>query len=183
MADQQIAIPPGYCCITTYGVLQTQTAFNLLEAARFNDKNGLNNIHYEQVPSGLVEKARNEACRRTLAGGFGWLLFIDGDSIFPPDAILNLVRSAYAEVPHADVMGAYVPLRGEMALPTIDTGTGTWESWMPGSGIPEVIRTGAAFLLVKRHVLEGMKDPWFRMRVPARPLDFMQEVDGFAIEL
>lgn len=161
-------------------MIQAQTAFNLVEAVRFNDKNGLTAVEYEQIPSGLVEKARNEACRRTLAKGHGWMLFIDGDSVFAPDAIISLVRSAYAEVPHADVMGAYVPLRGEMALPTIDTGTGTWESWFPNSGIPEVIRTGAAFLLVKRHVLERMPDPWFRMRVPARPIDFMREVDNYA---
>ena len=181
MSEQkQIQVPPGYVAVTTWGKIEAQMAFNLLEAVRFNDQNGLTNIKYEQVPSGLVEKARNEACRRCLQGGFGWLLFIDGDSVFAPDAIFKLVQSAYALTPQADVMGAYVPLRGDMALPTIDTGTGTWESHFAGSGTMEVIRTGAAFVLVKRHVLEGMKDPWFRMRVPARPLDFMQEVDGFA---
>ena len=83
-------------------------------------------------------------------------------------------------MPHVDVLGAYCPLRGSLALPTIDTGTGTWESWYPGSGVIEAMRTGAAFLLCKRHVFEKLQDPWFRMRVPARPIDFMAEVDNWA---
>ena len=41
------------------------------------------------------------------------------------------------------------------------------------------MRTGGAFLLVKRHVFEALKDPWFRMRVPARPADFLAECDNW----
>lgn len=70
-------------------------------------------------------------------------------------------------------------LRGG-AVPTIDTGTGTWESHYPGSGILEVIRTGAAFLLVKRHVFEKMPAPWFSTRQPNRWLDAFLEVDNLA---
>lgn len=33
---------------------------------------------------------------------------------------------------------------------------------------------------MKRHVLEALHDPWFRVRVPARPMDFMLEVDNWA---
>jgi hypothetical protein len=82
-------------------------------------------------------------------------------------------------MPSADAIGAWCPLRGELALPTIDTGTGTWESHYPGSGILPVMRTGGAFLLVKRHVFEAMKDPWFRMRVPARAIDMIGELDNW----
>ena len=110
-----------------------------------------------------------------------WLLQCDADMTWQPDAFLRILATAYGEAPHADAVGGYCPLRGDMALATIDSGTGTWEAgWYPGSGIVEVIRTGAAFLLVKRHVFEALKDPWFRMRVPARPVDFMAEVDNFA---
>ena len=148
-------------------------------ARSFSEKNGLTNVEWDSVPGSLVEKARNEAVRRMLRGGHGWLLFIDGDCTFEPNAVLLLLQAAYGEIPAADAMGAWCPLRGELALPTIDTGTGTWESHYPGSGILPVMRTGGAFLLVKRHVFEGLKDPWFRMRVPARPIDFMAEVDNY----
>lgn len=151
-----------------------------MDARSFCEKNGLANLAWRMIPGTLVEKARNEAVRQCLRENFGFLQFIDGDTTFAPDAIFALIRSAYGEMPHADAMGAWCPLRGDLALPTIDSGTGTWESWYPGSGIVPVMRTGGAFLLVKRHVFEAIKEPWFRMRVPARPMDFMAEVDNYA---
>src|SRR3990167_8257624 len=84
-------------------------------------------------------------------------------------------------MPQIDILGGLCPLRGEMALGTVDSGTGTWEgAWYPGSGIVEVMRTGGAFLLIKRRALEGLKDPWFRMRVGVRALDSLAEVDNFS---
>jgi len=175
----QIQIPPGHICVTTYGMLTHQTTACLLEARSFSERNGLNNVKWYTLPGTLVEKARNEAVRGMLREGAGWLLFVDGDCTFPPDAVLRMLQTAYADMPHADTVGGYCPLRGDLALPTIDTGTGTWESWFPGSGTVEVMRTGGAFLLIKRHVFEALKDPWFRMRVPARPIDFIAEFDNF----
>lgn len=182
MADQpQVAVPAGHVCSTTYGVLRHEMVSAWMEARSHSEKNGLTNVRWYTLPGGLVEKARNEACRNALADtGCGWLMFIDGDMCFAPDAVLQMVGTAFHRLPVADVLGGYCNLRGDMAIPTIDTGTGTWESWYPGSGPVEVMRTGAAFLLVKRRVLESLKDPWFRMRVPARPLDFMHEVDNYA---
>lgn len=180
MADEQVSVPtPGMVCVTTYGVITQQTVTCLLAGRSLCEKRGLN-IKWQMLPGTLVEKARNEAVRMTLREGHQWLLFIDGDTVFGEDAILNVLHSAYGLLPTADAMGAWVPLRGELALPTIDTGTGTWESHYPGSGILPVMRTGGAFLLVKRHVFEAMQDPWFRMRVPARPIDFMAEVDNYS---
>ncbi len=179
-APASIQVPSGFVCITTYGPIRQETAQCLLEARSFNEKNGLGNIEYQMIPGVLVEKARNEAVRQMLKKNHGYCFFIDGDTTFTPDAILRLVQTAFGEMPFADIMGGWVPLRGEMALPTIDSGSGTWESHFPGSGVIEVMRTGGAFVLFKRRVFEGLKDPWFRMRVPARPMDFMAEVDNWA---
>jgi hypothetical protein len=71
-------------------------------------------------------------------------------------------------------------LRGEPYLPTIDTGTGTWESWLPGQGVIDVMRTGSAFILIKRHVFEKVPGPWYGTRNPMRPIDALAEVDNFA---
>lgn len=177
---QQISVPSGFLACTTYGPIRHETAQCLLEARSFNEKNGLANIEYAMIPGTLVDKARNDAVRQMLKKGHGFVFFIDGDCTFPPNAILALIQTAYGTMPHADIVGGWCPLRGEMALPTIDTGTGTWESHFPGSGVLEVMRTGGAFILAKRRVFEGLKDPWFRMRVPARPIDFMAEVDNWA---
>src|SRR5439155_25589628 len=151
----------------------------LMEMRAHSERAGITNVSYNFMPGTLVEKARNESVRQMLRAGAGWLLFVDADMTFPADALQRLLVTAYGELPHLDALGAYCPLRGDLALPTIDTGTGTWESWYPGSGVTDVMRTGGAFLLVKRHVFEALKEPWFRMRVPARPLDFMAEVDNF----
>ena len=179
-APQTVQIPPGHVVVTTYGSITQQTAQCMLEARSFTERQGAHNIAWRMEPATLVERARNAAARAALREGAQWLLFVDGDTVFPPDAVLRMLQTAYADMPHADVLGGYVPLRGDIALPTIDTGTGTWESWFPDSGVIEVIRTGCAFLLIKRHVLDALRDPWFRVRVPARPIDFMLEVDNWA---
>lgn len=180
MTDQ-IQIPPGQVVVTTFGVLRHEMTNSLMEMRSHSEKQGLVNVAWGTLPGTLVEKARNEAVRGLLREpNAQWLLMVDGDMVFPPDSLIKLLATIYAEQPTIDVIGGYCPLRGELALPTIDTGTGTWESWFPGSGVVNVIRTGAAFLLTKRHVFDALKDPWFRIRVPARPIDFMAEVDNFA---
>ncbi len=182
----EIQIPPGLVVVTTYGSITQQTAQSLMEMRSFSEAQGLRNIKYSMIPGTLVEKARNEAVRMMLRENFGWICMIDGDMQFDPNSLVapadqraGLLQVAFGEQPHWDVLGAYCPLRGEMAIPTIDSGTGTWESHYPNSGVIPVMRTGGAFLLVKRRVFEGMADPWFRMRVPARPIDFMAEVDNY----
>lgn len=180
-APAQIQVPAGHVVVTTFGSLRHEMVQCWMELRSLCEKNGLHNVHWATLPGTLVEKARNEAVRQLLRNPQAqWLLQIDGDMTFPPDSLLRMLQTVYQDMPHIDALGAYCPLRGEMALCTIDTGTGTWESHFPGSGIMEVMRTGAAFLLVKRRVFEALSDPWFRMRVPARPLDFMAEVDNWA---
>jgi len=128
-----------------------------------------------------VDRARNQAAVQMLKNpSFQWLLFVDGDCVFPPDAMMRLLAYAYHENPVADVVGAYNPLRGEPYLPTIDTGTGTWENHYPGSGPLEVMRTGSAFVLIKRHVYERMEGPWYGTRHPMRPIDIFAELDNYA---
>ena len=175
-----VTVPNGHVVVTTYGVITQHTTQCLLDARSFTERNGATNIVWRMEPATLVERARNAAVRAAIKDNAQWILFIDGDTVFSPDAVLHTLRTAYADYPNADVVGGYVPLRGDLALPTIDSGTGTWESWFPDSGVVEVIRTGCAFLLIKRHVLDALRDPWFRLRVPSRPIDFMLEIDNFA---
>lgn len=181
MPDGQIQVPAGHIVMTTHGFVRQEAVQSWSDSRSFCERNGLGNVQWMMVPGALPEKTRNEAVRAMLRDpNAGWLLQIDADMQWPPDAIMRLIQTAFGELPHADIVGAYCSLRGELALPTLDLGSGTWESIFPGSGTVEVIRTGAAFHLTKRRVYETLKDPWYRMRVPARPIDFMQEVDGFA---
>src|SRR5689334_9845883 len=141
----QLAIPSGVVCCTTYGPIRHETALAMSEMRSHSERNGLINIKWVTVNGILVEKTRNDAVRLLLSDpGLQWLMFVDGDCVMSPDALLNMVRIAYGEMPYVDVLGGYANLRGEPALPTIDTGTGTWESHFPGEGTIEVMRTGAA---------------------------------------
>lgn len=179
-SPEGLQVPPGLICTTTYGMVTGGMLKAWMEARSHSERNGLTNCHWDVIPGTLVEKARNDAVRQMLQRGLQWLLMIDGDAQFEPDAILRLLQTAYGPLAgSADVVGGYCTLKGSY-LPTMDTGTGTWEPIFPGEGPREVMRTGAAFLLVKRHVVERLPEPWFRLRVPARPVDFMAEVDNWA---
>lgn len=180
MPDGQIAIPPGLVAVTTYGSIASDTVQCLMDTRSLSEREGLNNITWRIENGALVDRARNSCARQVLHSPAQWLLMIDADMTWEPDLVKRMLLTAYASHPHFDVVGAYCCLRGDLALPTIDTGTGTWESHYPNSGVMDVIRTGGACLLVKRHVFERMPDPWFATRIPARPVDFMAEVDNWA---
>jgi hypothetical protein len=178
---ETLQIPAGHVVMTTHGSVRHETLQSWTDMRSHSEKQGLTNVRWYTLPGALVDKARNDAVRSLLTDpGAQWLMQIDADMTFAPDALLRLLTTAYGELPHADAIGAYCPLRGDLAIPTIDSGTGTWESHFPGGGPIEVMRTGAAFILVKRHVYEQLSEPWYCLRVPMRPIDALLEVDNFA---
>lgn len=180
-APATFAVPPGAFIVTTHGAITSET-FNCAWALRSHaEKAGLQNIHYGTVNGTLVDKARNDSVRLMLSNTANqWLCFLDADMTTEPDFLVRMLQTAYGSHPWADAVGAYCNLRGEMALPTIDSGTGTWEPWAPYSGVVEVMRTGAAAILIKRHVYEKLRDPWYALRVPMRHVDALIEVDNLA---
>ena len=180
-APTSIQLPPGHLCVTTYGSVTWETTQALLQLQRRVVTSGLANaITWDFVPGNLVDKARNEAVHRMLANAQSqFLVQIDADMTFPPTILETLLVTAYHELPWADIVGAWCPLRGEPYLPTIDTGTGTWEPTLPNIGPLEVIRTGGACVLTKRHVFERMEAPWYGVRPAPRPLDTLAEFDNY----
>lgn len=178
-----IQVPPGVLAITTWGMVRAETSQALIDLARYNEEQGIKNIHYTFVAQGLVDRARNEAARQMLMGANPrreYLMFLDADMRFKPDIMGRLLHVAYSQCPWADAVGGYANLRGAPYLPTIDTGTGTWESHDAEQGVREVIRTGSACILVKRHVYERMEYPWYGVRPAPRPIDMLAEVDNYA---
>lgn len=176
---QGFQCPSGVVCWTTHGIVQSATVQSINESRAFCERSGMQ-FDWREMPGGLVDKARNDAVEFLLRSPAGFLLFLDADMVWQPPAVAQLVQSAYAELPWADIVGAWCPLRNPPYLPTIDTGTGTWEPHEPLQGPMEVIRTGGAFVLVKRHVFERMEKPWYGVRPVPRPIDFIQELDGYA---
>jgi hypothetical protein len=179
MTDQ-FQVPPGAVCMTTYGAVTAETLGSWGEMRAYCGETGLKNLGFMIVMGSLVDKTRNEAVVSMLNSPAQWLLFIDGDMQWPKESAHVLLQTAYQGLPWADVVGAWCPLRGSPYLPTIDPGSGTWEPIAPGGGPIEVMRTGGAFLLIKRHVFERMPAPWYGVRTVGRPIDAMLEVDNFA---
>lgn len=174
--------PPGVCAITTYGNITAITHQCLSDMRSHADRMGLHNINWMTASGILVDKCRNDVCRAMLKTPSQWLLFIDADMQFKPELLEILLRTAYADpqTSHFDIVGGWCPLRGHPYLPTMDCGSGQWESRDANCGPAEVMRTGGACLLIKRHVLERMEFPWFGVRPAPRALDMIFEVDNYA---
>jgi len=161
------------------GLVEAATSECLLRMALWNAAHGFTNVEYFTQPAQLVEAGRDAVCAHALKHDYDWLLMIDGDATFPEDALARILYTAYVRVPDSDAVGAYAQLKGSY-VPTIDTGTGTWEPWFPGEGPVRCIRTGGHFLLVKTGALRRFGPPWFRTRRTLRPIDALREVDNYA---
>lgn len=181
MPEERIEIPAGLFCVTTWGAIQPECMQGMVDLTNHNRSAGINNVHFSVVVGTLVDKARNEAARMMLANpNFKYLVFMDADMQFAPSTLQQLLLTAYHITPWADAVGAYCQLRGSPYLSTTDTGSGTWESHDSGMGPIEVIRTGSACILIKRHVFERLEFPWYGVRPAPRALDVMAELDNFA---
>lgn len=176
---EETKIPAGTIFVTSYGTLQIETAGSLVQMAIHATKLGLDNIGWEWVSGMLVDKTRNESATHLLKSKAEWLWFIDGDMLFQPNLIDHMLSAAFTDCAWADIIGGYCNLRGWPYLPTIDCGSGVWEAHDANIGPVEVIRTGGACLLVKRHVFEKMAYPWFGVRPASQPIENFAEVDNF----
>jgi glycosyltransferase involved in cell wall biosynthesis len=118
------------------------------------------------VVGSMLVLQRNE-CLRQMEGD--WILFIDDDMVWQPDAIGRLVTSwkeQQAKFDHPVIMGALCHRRGAPYDPTLymrdDAMAGKYrflEKW--DTDIIEVDATGLAFLLVPVTVFEAMANaPW-----------------------
>jgi len=173
-------VPPGLVVITTHGSVTGETCESYAATRVLAIEKGLKNISWAVIHASLVDKARNDSVLQLLGSPAQWLLFIDGDMQWKPEALLQILKTAYSDIPFADLVGAWCPLRGWPYLPTIDPGSGHWEPVAPGGGPIEVMRTGSAFILIKRHVFEKMPPPWYATNFVPRALDALQAVNAFA---
>ena len=184
MTENAVAIPPGIVAITTYGSVCAETTQAYGDMRAWCITQGLTNIAWHIVHGTLVDKARNDAAEIMLREPAArWLFFLDADMIWQPDLLGRILQTAFAECPWAGIVGGWCPQKGAPYLPTIDLGSGTWEPIAPLDGNKEVMRTGAACVLIKREVFEKMERPWYGVRPAPRPIDMVAEVDNFCNQI
>ncbi len=174
-------LPGLVATVVTSGSIDESFAECLSNMRSWCDRNDFHNVEWRTFRSPFVEMGRDEVLAHALENDYAWVLQIDADAApFKEDSLERILRTAFVDRPDSDVVGAYAQLKHAPYLPTIDTGTGTWEVHYPDEGILPVIRTGAHFLLVKPPILRRFGPPWFRTRATLRPIDALSEVDNYA---
>ena len=160
--------------VCTTGSIRPQFSQCLSNMRDWNTRNGFQQVEYRYFHAVLVEAGRDNAVKHMLQPSPGeqsydWMLQIDADATFPQDTLAKLLNTVYVTRPQFDAIGAYSTLKSWPYLPTIDTGSGTWEEHYPGEGILQVIRTGAHCLLTKQSCFQRVSDPWFRSKLHMQP--------------
>ena len=174
-------LPGLVATVVTSGHVEDSFSQCLSNMRSWCDRNDFHRVEWKMFKNPFVEAGRDEVIRHALSESYAWCLQIDADAApFAPDALKALLETAFITHPTADVVGAYAQLKHPPYLPTIDTGTGTWEVHFPNEGVLPVIRTGAHFLLVKPEVCRRFGPPWFRTRNTMRPVDAIRELDNYA---
>lgn len=129
--------------------------------------------------SANISTGRNTLVERFLESNCEWLIQIDSDMVWQPDAVHQLLAVA-DPVERPVIGGLCFAMEGDTGLiwPTIFDLGGTeenlefirWDAWEDGAILP-VASTGAAFLLAHRSVFEAIRDrkfseayPWFQER-------------------
>jgi hypothetical protein len=143
------------------------------------------------VQGHILPMQRNE-CLQRMEGE--WILFIDDDMTFQPDAVSTLVKTANDF--DLDIVGGLCFQRGAPFQPTLykqgpgGQGYTFMEVWPEDTAV-EVDATGMAFTLITRRALEKMVGEWptyeERQRMPAPPIfkwgqDGLGEDFGFCRE-
>lgn len=138
------------------------------------------------IQGGVLTLQRNEAVQR-MDGD--WLLFIDDDMVWEPDAVKRLVEAR--EEHDLDMVGALCFRRTPPHQPTLYMRTqptsGPYnflEKWT--DDIVEVDATGLAFCLIHKRVFEriaGSEMPPLEERLQNRPPNFFRWTGGFGEDL
>ena len=125
---------------------------------------------YTVVGTGYIASGRDTMCEKFLTSNMEWLLMVDWDISFSPDAVYALLDAA-DPIEKPIIAGAYVTYFGEESRlrPCWMQASGD-EEYVPASTIEvgkivECTTVGMGFTLIHRSVLEALKkkhksDPW-----------------------
>lgn len=118
------------------------------------------------------DHGRNICVERCLENGFQWLFFLDDDVILPPDSLIKLVNR------NLDIVsGLYYRRKGPIA-PVMLKDTPPNPQFIVDAQLGQLVEAdlvGAGCLLIRRKVLETLKEPlkkrWFDWRCDREDLE------------
>lgn len=126
-------------------------------------------VHVNSTESSMLVANRHNAVKVALKHGASHLLFVDSDMRFPPWALRRLL-SHDLPIVAANCTRRAFPVTGtalDMDGKDVDSNGRT--------GLEKVRQVGAAFMLIRRDVLEKLKPPLFLM-------EWVPEMDGYCGE-
>lgn len=154
--------PLGTVAMPVRDHLNTATAMSLLRTD-FSFSGGIGGMDIQMIQGSILTLQRNEAVQK-MRGEF--LLFIDDDMVFEPDALERLVDTHFwlnSQIDEPHIVGGlcfrrtppYQPTMYMRQAPT-NGGYNFLEDWK--SDVVEVDATGCAFLLIPRVALEAIAE-------------------------
>jgi len=134
---------------------------------------GLHGYRY-LIRGSFLSKQRNMIVEKFLSDkNYGnWLLFCDADMVFRPDHLFQLIR-ADKDIISALTVKPSPPYSFNCALFDADEKCFRSIVRYPTDGPFCVHAAGTGFLLIKRHVLENIKPPWFFNGITGRHEDYL----------
>lgn len=113
-----------------------------------------------------VDNARNKIVEEFLESDCTHLLFVDSDTIPPKNALKKLLAD------DKDIVSALTPIIEYNEKNKDDIASGYYKKWNcvgmndkhvnPNIGIIPIKGAGGSCIMIKRHVFEKMKKPWYR---------------------
>lgn len=157
--------PNVYIAVPNYsGVIPWSVTLSLVRMMSHEAKVG-RECALEIVPRTRAPRVRNGIGHTFLKLGMDYMLTIDDDHMFPPDALEALLSR------NLDIVGALAFIRGRDTSSTLVPSMylkgqddppryAPIEEWKDGE-LVEVDAMGMAFTLIHRRVLEALRPPWW----------------------
>ena len=144
------------------GRVNIKTAIALAQLTPETNKFGVT-MYISQVSGcSLITKARNALVADFLETDADTLLFVDSDVIITPDAVLRLLAVSQGK----DITAGVYPRRGadRFFFMDVHVDDDTKQLVFDENGMMQIRRIGTGFMMIQRHVFEGMiaKHPEWR---------------------
>lgn len=135
------------------GKLNIKSAFALARLAQMAPSYGIKLYLSHLSGCSLITQARNSLVADFLKTDADAILFLDSDVIVSPEAVLRLFALSIGK----DITAGIYPRRGADRKFFVDMPTDEHKRLMfDESGLLQINRIGTGFMMIQRHVIEGM---------------------------
>lgn len=144
--------PKVMVCIPSGRTWEARSATAIVGMATFSGMHGVS-VGVSNLEGSMISKQRNDLVKVALEHKMDYVMFIDNDMVFPPDAMLRLLSH------EKDIVGATYNKR----VPPYETlGRLIGERPKPGeTGLRQADMMPGGMMLIKTSVFEKMGWPWY----------------------